>query len=347
MFSMRKYGWEINKFEQIVVDTTIKLRSKNKRPDAETIFKDIQRNVATNWTIKDVEHNIDLLIASGKLENRPTAKGLDSFFIVKTANTICNVNDDNREVSDKTFSFELVHGTPIPFFVESPEFSNDVNRHFQEDFIYNFNSAIETAEIKLMGNISEWKYDITELKRNTDNKMVREIEFLRAQLTAKSKVIESLLLSQSMLRDELICSYKSGSGKISAEGICDNRSINYCDKSVNTNETPLEKNQFTESNLVNDYIDVDTILKEINDSLTRSNDVLETVSENVDTNFNNILHNNVRCVTANYANSGLYETVECSMDDVIKEFIDECFIKDIIFWWKFGIRQLLQRSQCK
>ena len=209
------------------------------------------------------------MIASGKLENRQTAKGLDSFFIVKTANTIYNVDDDNREVSDNTFTSELVHGTPIPFFLESPEFSNNVNRHFQEDFINSFNSARKTAETKLMGNISEFKHDIAELKRNTDNVMVHEIEFLRAELTAKNKVTESLLLSQSMLRDELICSYKSGSGKISTEVICDNRSINYCDKSVNTNETPLEKNQFTESNLVNDYIDVDTILKEINGSLTR------------------------------------------------------------------------------
>ena len=140
---------KMNKFEQIVVDKIIKLRSKNKRPDAETIFKDIQKNAATNWTIKDVEGNIDLLIASGKLENRPTAKGLGSFVILKTADTICNVNDDNREVSDNTFSSELAHGTSITFFVESPEFSNDVNRHFQEDFINNFNSAIETAETKL------------------------------------------------------------------------------------------------------------------------------------------------------------------------------------------------------
>ena len=37
--------------------------------------------------------------------------------------------------------------TPIPFFVESPELSNDVNRHFQEDFINNFNSAVETGGI--------------------------------------------------------------------------------------------------------------------------------------------------------------------------------------------------------
>ena len=146
------------------------------------------------------------MIASGKLENWPTAKRLDSFFILWTADTICNVNDGNKEVSDNIFSSELVRVTPIPFFVESPEFSNDVHRHFQRNFINNFNSAIETAETKLMGNISELKYDIAELKPNTDNVMVGEIEFLRAELTAKNKVIESLLLSQSMLYDELFCS---------------------------------------------------------------------------------------------------------------------------------------------
>ena len=58
---------KINKFQQIAVDTIIKLLSKNKRPDVESIFKDIQRNAATNWVVKDVEGNIDLLITSGRL----------------------------------------------------------------------------------------------------------------------------------------------------------------------------------------------------------------------------------------------------------------------------------------
>ena len=49
----------------------------------------------------------------------------------------------------------------------NPEPSNDANRHFQEDFINNFNSAIETDETKLMGNICDLKDDITESKRNT------------------------------------------------------------------------------------------------------------------------------------------------------------------------------------
>ena len=74
----------------------------------ETIFNDIQRNAATNWPIKDAEGNIDFLITSGRLENWSTAKGLDSFFILKTTDTIDNINDYNGEVSNNTFSSELV-----------------------------------------------------------------------------------------------------------------------------------------------------------------------------------------------------------------------------------------------
>ena len=73
---------------------------------------------------------------------------------------------------------------------------------------------------------------------------------------------------------------------------------------MNTNETPLRQNQFTESNLANDYIDVDTMLNEINDSLTRNDEIPETVNVISDTNFNDMLHN-----------------VQYLMDEVIKEFL--------------------------
>ena len=73
---------------------------------------------------------------------------------------------------------------------------------------------------------------------------------------------------------------------------------------MNTNETPLRQNQFTESNLANDYIDVDTMLNEINDSLTRNAETPETVNAISDTNFNDMLHN-----------------VQYLMDEVIKEFL--------------------------
>ena len=78
----------------------------------ETIFKDIKKNAATNWAVKDVEGNIDILITSGKLENRPTAKTLNSVFILKTTDTTDNINDYNGEVSNNTFTSELVHRTP-------------------------------------------------------------------------------------------------------------------------------------------------------------------------------------------------------------------------------------------
>ena len=163
----------------------------------------------------------------------------------------------------------------------------------------NSNYGKETAETKLMGNISDLKYAIAELKWNTDNVMVSEFEFLRAELTAKNKVTENLILSLSMLHDKLLCSHKSAPGNISAEGVCDNRSINYCYKSVNTNGASLGKRNFSENNLVNDCIDVDPILKDINDSLTRYDDVLERFNENADTNFNDMLHINVQCVFIN------------------------------------------------
>ena len=44
---------------------------------------------------------------------------------------------------------------------------------------------------------------------------------------------------------------------------------------MKTNETPFGQNQFIENILINDCIDVDTTMKEINDSLTRNDDVLE------------------------------------------------------------------------
>ena len=63
---------------------------------------------------------------------------MDSFFILKTTGTVGNLNDYHGEIWDNTFSSELVHETPILTFVD----------------------------------------DIAELKRNTDDVMVGEIEFL-------------------------------------------------------------------------------------------------------------------------------------------------------------------------
>ena len=108
--------------------------------------------------------------------------------------------------------------------------------------------------------------------------------------------------------------------------MCDNRSINYDDKSVNRNETPLGQNQYTEKSLST----LALMLKEINDSLTRNDDFLEIVNKNADTIFDDMLHNNVHWDTTIESNSGLYDAFVYLMYGKVKEFINECFIKDII-----------------
>lgn len=55
-----------------------------------------------------------------------------------------------------------------------------------------------------------------------------------------------------------------------------------------------------------------------------------------------MLHHKVQCVTANETISGLYDTVKYLMNDLIKEFVNECFIKifllEILFITTFMIK---------
>ena len=95
--------------------------------------------------------------------------------------TVGNANDYNIEVSGNTFSSEIVHETPIPFFVQIPELGNDVNRHLQEDFINNFNCVIETAETKLMENIS-YLTKYYAIKYLTKSKKHAPLQFLKVKL---------------------------------------------------------------------------------------------------------------------------------------------------------------------
>ena len=96
-----------------------------------------------------------------------------------------------------------------------------------------------------------------------------------------------------MVRDELLCSYKSASEK-------------YLQKVVYVTIDPLiivinpwirMKHNSDKTSLLKSVLSmirsVDTILKGINDSLTRNDEISETVNEITDTIFNDMLHNNV------------------------------------------------------
>ena len=53
----------------------------SKRPDAESIFKFISANSASNFTMSDIVDALDKLKQKDKIENKQTKKGLDSFFL--------------------------------------------------------------------------------------------------------------------------------------------------------------------------------------------------------------------------------------------------------------------------
>ena len=71
-------------FGEQILDAMSKIRKRNKRPDAETILKDISSNSASNICISDVKEKLQELTDISKIENRKTNQGLDSYFIINS-----------------------------------------------------------------------------------------------------------------------------------------------------------------------------------------------------------------------------------------------------------------------
>ena len=71
-------------FEEQVLDAISKIRKRNKRPDAETIFKHISSNSASNICMNDIKETLQELIDISKIEKRKTNHGLDSYFIINS-----------------------------------------------------------------------------------------------------------------------------------------------------------------------------------------------------------------------------------------------------------------------
>ena len=68
--------------EKYILDSILEIRGKSERADAESIFKHVTSNSATNLTMEVVEESIKILIAKSKVTNKKTKQGLDSFFII-------------------------------------------------------------------------------------------------------------------------------------------------------------------------------------------------------------------------------------------------------------------------
>ena len=86
--------------EQHIVDAIVAIRRASKRPDAESIFKFISTNNASNFTMSDIVDALDKLKQEGKIEKKQTKKGLDLFFLVGDQSYVdhsCNQDADQSE----------------------------------------------------------------------------------------------------------------------------------------------------------------------------------------------------------------------------------------------------------
>ena len=83
----------------IIVDVIVAIRRGSKRPDAESIFKFISTNNASNFTISDIVDALDKLKQKGKIENKQTKNGLDLFFLVGDQSYIDNSFNQDADQS--------------------------------------------------------------------------------------------------------------------------------------------------------------------------------------------------------------------------------------------------------
>ena len=83
-----------------IINAIKDIRSNSKRPDVEMISKYISSKNASNYKVSDIGKVLDDLKSKGKVVNKPTKKGMDSFFVV--SDQLCV--EDEKEY--ETVNFE-------------------------------------------------------------------------------------------------------------------------------------------------------------------------------------------------------------------------------------------------
>ena len=83
----------IDNFENQIIDAIKKIRDLRQRPDAYRIFTTITEDAATNISLAHVQQEIDQMISSFQLQNKPF-QGMDSYYVLSDSiqenNSTCN-----------------------------------------------------------------------------------------------------------------------------------------------------------------------------------------------------------------------------------------------------------------
>ena len=132
---------ELVSFISIIVSAIDDVRNiKCKRPDIDAIYRHVSKNVATNVDRDFIETIVVDLVNKNIIFNKPTAQGLDSYFIVNAK--------ENSEVTNSTIG-------SYPYFVIPRSFtkfnSKELTPYSTLDFIFSKCSTLKGI-ILMFGN---------------------------------------------------------------------------------------------------------------------------------------------------------------------------------------------------
>ena len=101
-----------------IINAIKDIRSNSKWPDVESIFKYISSKNASNYTVFDIGKVLDDLKSEGKVENKPTKKGMDSLFVasdqlyVEDEKEYETVNFESLKDKEKDIQVDISVETP-------------------------------------------------------------------------------------------------------------------------------------------------------------------------------------------------------------------------------------------
>ena len=147
--------------QQHIVDAIVAFRRASKRPDAESIFKFISTNNASNFTMPHIVNALDKLKQKGKIQNKQTKKGLDSFFPVGDQSYIDS--SSNQDTDQSKPSKDQRKNITVDISVETPK-TKDAITPIKPDKIDEFTAQLVAMKAFFMNEVFELKNKIARLK---------------------------------------------------------------------------------------------------------------------------------------------------------------------------------------
>ena len=180
-----------NVTQQKIMETIINIRRKNRRPDTDTICKELTKDCASNINADDFGNQIKLMIDNGILESRPSNQGSDSFFILNSnIPSSPSRNDIELEQLEQGFSPTLAARSQVNFSVETPEICKQID---QTPEIVDYKD-LNARFVTMKNEIYELKLEIKSLKEG--------IEKINSKSSSNKNYSQELNIKNSFLQQQ-------------------------------------------------------------------------------------------------------------------------------------------------